>query len=109
MKVIARKPPSTHHHTNGLFQTRQVLKRITSNQKEIGPFSHRYCAEFFSPAQDHHRIDRRRANRLVGGETAFSQQLPLTVTSDGVGSGGKGTLRWLRGIEMLWSAEALDR
>jgi hypothetical protein len=47
VKIFAPKPPSTHHDTAGLFQRRQVLMRITSNQKEIGPFSFRYCAEVF--------------------------------------------------------------
>jgi hypothetical protein len=52
VKIFARKPPSAHYDTNGFFQTRQVLKRITSNEKEVGPSSLRHRAEFSFLAPD---------------------------------------------------------
>ena len=70
MKSFSRKPFSAHHHTNGLFQTRDVLERIRINQKKIGAFPLSNRAELFVFAQEYRRIDRHRANRFIWGETA---------------------------------------
>lgn len=73
LQPIAAQPPSPDHDSVVLLEPSDALKRITSNQQQIGPLTNGNCAELFLFSQEQCWIDCCRADRFVRGEAALHQ------------------------------------